>query len=81
MIVVMVVDVMFLVESCDGIVCSCDGCDVITLFESDNKKLDVVLVLSSKLGPNSCLQLKISPQSVSVILFLWLISPVCSGSH
>ena len=55
--------------------------DVVTLFESDNKKLDVVLVLSSKLGGNSCLQLKISPQSVSVILFLWLISPVCSGSH
>ena len=47
----MVVDVMFLVESCDGIVCSCDGCDVITLFESDNKKLDVVL--SSKLTTNS----------------------------
>ena len=43
LIVVMVVDVMFLVESCDGIVCSCDGCDVITLFESDNKKLDVVM--------------------------------------
>ena len=55
MIVVMVVDVMFLVESCDGIVCSCDGCDVITLFESDNKKLDVVSVLSSKLAPNSSL--------------------------
>ena len=65
-----------------SLICSCsDASDVLTLFESDNKKLDVVLVLSSKLGGNSCLQLKISPQSVSVILFLWLISPVCSGSH
>ena len=29
--------------------------DVVTLFESDNKKLDVVSVLSSKLAPNSSL--------------------------
>ena len=53
-----------------SVICSSDAGDVLTLFESDNKKLDVVLVLSSKLGPNSCLQLKISTESVSVILFL-----------
>ena len=57
-IVVMVVDVMFLVESCDGIVCSCDGCDVITLFESDNKKLDVVL-LWKLYNTNQCHKIRI----------------------